>query len=118
MGTLGDQDPGMGKGVSGGPGDGGAPGAQHPPQLRAQEATTVWQSPLVAITPHLENLSRHRSAAGERESAGNGGKTARIPLGCHSAKGGFSPFYDAVDLLGCWDGPTRITMGKRGSGCG
>lgn len=41
---------------------------QHPPQLRAQDATTVWQSPLVAITPHLENLSRHRSAAGRRKS--------------------------------------------------
>lgn len=39
-------------------------GLQQPPQLRAQEVTTVWQSPLVAITPHLENLSRHRSAAG------------------------------------------------------
>lgn len=59
--------PGHGAGVPepglGVPGSRG-PGAQQPPQLRAQDAPTVWHRPLVAITPHLENLSRHRSAAG------------------------------------------------------
>lgn len=54
---------------------GRGPGAQQPPQLRAQDAPTLWHRPLVAITPHLENLSRHRSAAGNEGLSLDTGKT-------------------------------------------
>lgn len=53
--------------------------AQQPPQLRAQEVAIVWQRPLVAMMPHLENLSRQRSAGGGREAGGEPPSGVRIP---------------------------------------
>lgn len=48
-----------------GPQVGRGPAPQQPPQPLAQAAATDWHRPLLASTPHLENLSRHRSAVGE-----------------------------------------------------
>lgn len=101
-----------GRGPGAVPGSRSSPGAQQPPQLRAQDAPTVWHSPLVAITPHLENLSRHRSAAGSEGLSLDIGKTPGEQRGKPPSA---TPPQSAIPLCpgGLWTfGPAGFSLPK------